>query len=128
MTLCRFAGATTLAIVLCACSSSPAIEPAPPEPGRAEIAAARQRIAAFEADPQQKDAGFIHKVQYQGRPAYLFISPCCDMFNYLYDADGRQLCAPSGGFAGFGDGTCKEVVQVGQGAPAPSRRKARPAD
>lgn len=45
-----------------------------------------------------------------GRPAYLVTAPCCDQFNPLYDADDRYVCAPSGGLAGHGDGSCPTWV------------------
>ncbi|MBA4217113.1 MAG: hypothetical protein IIA03_09610 [Proteobacteria bacterium] len=45
-----------------------------------------------------------------GRPAYLLTAPCCDHFNPLYDADGRYVCAPTGGFPGNGDGGCPDWV------------------
>jgi hypothetical protein len=39
---------------------------------------------------------------------YLFIEPSCvaDCFADLFDAEGRHVCAPSGGLTGRGDGRC----------------------
>lgn len=118
----RYASTAALALVLCGCSSQPAIQHASADPERATSASVRQRIASFESDPQHRDARSITKVMYQGEAAYLFISPCCDHFNYLYDADGRKLCAPSGGFAGYGDGTCKAPFEPRLRTAGSSRR------
>jgi hypothetical protein len=41
-----------------------------------------------------------------GQTYYYVRSPCCDMGNRLYDAQGNYVCAPDGGFAGRGDGKC----------------------
>ena len=64
----------------------------------------RQQIAGFEAgDENNPVAG---KVVFNGTSLYLLNSPCCDFVNYLYTADGKVFCAPSGGFTGRGDGKC----------------------
>ena len=39
---------------------------------------------------------------------YYINSPCCDRLNYLYDDDCNEVCAPSGGFTGTGDGSCPD--------------------
>jgi hypothetical protein len=39
---------------------------------------------------------------------YYMNSPCCDMYNFLYDDECQIVCAPSGGFAGDGDGRCPQ--------------------
>lgn len=48
----------------------------------------------------------VSRLQHKGATAYLFYANCCDQFNTLYDAEGRELCSPSGGLAGEGDGMC----------------------
>lgn len=48
----------------------------------------------------------VSRLQHKGATAYLFHANCCDQFNTLYDADGRELCSPSGGHTGDGDGKC----------------------
>jgi len=76
------------------------------------------RIAAFEAAaPERRPAG-IQRVLYHGKPAYLVASPCCDHFNYIYDAQGLRLCAPSGGIAGKGDGKCTGAITTESAARA----------
>jgi hypothetical protein len=57
----------------------------------------------------------ILRVQYLGKDAFLVTSPCCDLFNYLYDQTAKVLCAPTGGIAGQGDGRCKGAITRASG-------------
>ena len=50
----------------------------------------------------------IYKCSYQGDDAYYVTSPCCDMYNILFDKNGDKICAPDGGFSGQGDGGCTD--------------------
>lgn len=68
--------------------------------------AARQLIRDFEAGRTQAALSLIALLGPGARPVYLVISPCCDHFNYLYDSEGRSICAPTGGYGGAGDGLC----------------------
>lgn len=65
-----------------------------------------RKIQAFRAMPPREAPIKIWQFPHGGKPAYLFISPCCDQFNPLFDAVGALLCHPSGGIAGRGDGKC----------------------
>ena len=47
------------------------------------------------------------------RVYYYTVSPCCDLFNPLYDAAGKYVCSPDGGFTGRGDGQCPAEVRAG---------------
>lgn len=71
----------------------------------------REHIRAFEAG----ERGTAHMQRLMrdtdGQPFYLVTPLCCDQFNPLYDAHGRFVCAPSGGFAGNGDGRCPAWVR-----------------
>lgn len=88
---------------LAGCSSRPAEESSSgPSPYAADWVA--QQIAAFESGAEASRV--IGKVVHDGAPLYLIDSPCCDLFNFLYTAEGKVFCAPSGGFAGHGDGKC----------------------
>ena len=98
------------ALFASACSSPPSFETDPPENTPESTARVKRRISAFETASSSSAATSVMKIQYQGRPAYLFISPCCDQYNYLYDAEGARLCAPSGGLAGNGDGRCPDAL------------------
>ena len=57
-------------------------------------------------------AGFnpdkIMSYKYKGKTVYLAVMPCCDQMNLLLDSQGIQICAPSGGFSGHGDGKCPD--------------------
>jgi hypothetical protein len=79
-------------------------------PGRPSAWAAKQ-IADFEAG-KPVNGYKIQRVTYQGADAFLFIAPCCDRFNHLYDRAGNRICAPSGGITGQGDGKCAAPVSV----------------
>ena len=70
----------------------------------------KQQIALYEKPTSETTSQVTRKLTYAGKPAYLIPSPCCDKFDYLYDARGVILCAPSGGFAGRGDGSCPDVL------------------
>ena len=72
----------------------------------------KQQIDAYEMPTKEVGSQVTRKVVYSGKPAYLIPSLCCDKFNYLYDSKGVILCAPSGGFAGSGDGSCPEVLRT----------------
>ena len=92
-------------ILLLGCSSGPVRYVSPyPTPW------VKQQIAAYEASTLQNSSRVRQSVTYEGKRAYLIPSPCCDQYDYLYDASGVILCAPSGGFTGGGDGSCPDVL------------------
>ncbi len=72
----------------------------------------QREILRLESGARSSPAFPIQRVRYMGKVAYLVTAPCCDRFNYLYDASGQALCAPTGGFAGHGDGRCQGQVQA----------------
>jgi hypothetical protein len=47
----------------------------------------------------------ILRTRFGDRTVYYLSPACCDLPSELYDASGRLICYPSGGFAG-GDGRC----------------------
>lgn len=91
-----------------------------------------QRIRAFEQGTGRAADPPIALADPQGRAVYYFIGPCCDHFNRLYDADGRFICAPSGGFTGAGDGQCpgwahdERTWRQVRRAPAPAQQPSAP--
>ena len=95
----------SLSVLLLGCSSGGSVRYVSPYPARW----VKQQINAYETRAQESTS-VTRKVIYGGKPAYLIPSPCCDKFDYLYDSKGVILCAPSGGFAGDGDGSCPEVL------------------
>jgi len=44
-----------------------------------------------------------------GNIYYYLRSPCCDAPNFLYDQNGKYVCAPDGGLSGLGDGRCPNL-------------------
>lgn len=108
MSALSLAGRVALSVgwlVLEGCSAQPAryVSPYP-------VAWIKQQIAAYEMPTDQTPSRVTRSVIYAGKRAYLIPSPCCDRFDYLYDSSGAILCAPSGGFAGRGDGSCPDVL------------------
>ncbi len=67
-------------------------------------------IARLERAPVQNPPGIIVRYTYKGIAAYSIPSGCCDQFGYLYSASGAQICAPSGGISGRGDGRCPDFA------------------
>lgn len=79
-----------------------------PEPPRPPLPAwLEAQIAAWEGqDARYTEAYHVSRLQHKGATAYLVHAGCCDRFNTIYDANGRELCSPSGGHMGNGDGRC----------------------
>ncbi len=50
----------------------------------------------------------IDEYIYNGKTVYLYTAPCCDHYNTVYDENCKEICAPSGGFTGRGDGKCPD--------------------
>jgi hypothetical protein len=50
------------------------------------------------------EAVAVERATYKGKTVYYVAAPCCDRLNYVYDADGKKLGSPDGGFSGRGDG------------------------
>jgi hypothetical protein len=71
------------------------------------------KISGYEAGPAREAPIEIWQISYQGRPAFFFISPCCDRFNPLFSLSGENICSPSGGFSGSGDGKCPKPIDRG---------------
>lgn len=76
----------------------------------------KARIAGYERQPAQQAPSTIWRIIHQGAPAFYLVSPCCDQFNPLLDAGGKEICSPSGGFTGAGDGKCPHPMDAGTGA------------
>jgi len=76
----------------------------------------RIRIGQYEALPIDRAPLGIWRITRNGQPAYYVQSPCCDQFNPFYDAAGTEICSPSGGFTGRGDGKCPTPMDPGTDA------------
>jgi hypothetical protein len=51
---------------------------------------------------------YVARVVYHGEPSFFVMAGCCDQFNVLFDRCGTELCAPSGGISGIGNGRCPD--------------------
>jgi hypothetical protein len=50
----------------------------------------------------------VDEYLYNGKKVYLFTAQCCDFYNIVYDDSCRNICAPTGGITGKGDGKCPD--------------------
>ncbi len=73
--------------------------------------AVQARIRSYEDGTARRVTDILRLQHADGRAYYQFTAPCCDIPHPLYDAEGRYVCAPLGGFAGEGDGRCPEWVR-----------------
>lgn len=64
-------------------------------------------LAAFAAH----SPGTIWKYHYDGHTVFHVPRSCCDVPSALYDADGKVICGPDGGFTGKGDGRCADLFE-----------------
>lgn len=48
----------------------------------------------------------VDEYAFNGKTVFLFTADCCDFYNVVYDAECKEICAPSGGITGKGDGMC----------------------
>jgi hypothetical protein len=65
-------------------------------------------IARFTAAPVGNPPLSIYRFEYKDRTVYYVPPQCCDQFSSLYDAEGKIICSPDGGFTGRGDGRCTD--------------------
>lgn len=67
-----------------------------------------EKIEAIKAQPVYSPPGSVWEWKVDGKTYYYVTSDCCDQFNFLYDDECQEVCAPDGGFTGEGDGNCPE--------------------
>ncbi len=65
-----------------------------------------QLIAQMSAAPTTNPPSRILRYNWRGATVYFVPARCCDVPSALYDATGRRVCEPDGGFIGHGDGKC----------------------
>jgi len=68
-------------------------------------------VATYEKDPVGNPPQSIWQYEYKGQTVYYVPPQCCDQFSKLFDANGKVICAPDGGFTGNGDGMCSDFSQ-----------------
>jgi hypothetical protein len=73
--------------------------------GEAMPAWVKAMTAQLEALPAGHPPRAIYRATLGDKTVFYLTPTCCDIPSELYDADGKLLCYPSGGFAG-GDGRC----------------------
>ena len=76
----------------------------------------QERLVIYEAAGRQSPVIAVHAWTYKGQTVYEMLAGCCDRFNELYDASGRYLCAPGGGFTGTGDGKSPDAAAARRAA------------
>lgn len=92
----------------------PDIAETPPPPRESLPGWLEAKIAEWErSDADTTDALSVARIQHHGAPAYIVYANCCDRYNTLYDAQGRELCSPSGGITGQGDERCPKPEDPG---------------
>lgn len=67
-------------------------------------------IESFSALPPSRPPASIVRYRYRDQLVYFVPARCCDLPSVLYDADGRRLCMPNGGFVG-GDDRCLDFFE-----------------
>ena len=71
----------------------------------------QQKIEAIQAETKWNPPAEVNEYRYEGKQVYLFTSNCCDQYNSLYDSDCNNICSPSGGLTGNGDGKCNDFLE-----------------
>ena len=67
-------------------------------------------IVQYQLQPLGNPPQSIWQYEFQGKTVYYIPPQYCDMYGYLYDAEGTYICAPDGGFDGKGDGRCPNFL------------------
>jgi hypothetical protein len=64
-------------------------------------------VHELEAARRDNTTARIIRYRYRNEFVYFLESKCCDMFNNLYDINGKRICS-TGGVHGRGDGKCAD--------------------
>ena len=103
-----------LALLCVSCAEGDPRPPPPPDSSSASLPEwLRIKIAQFEASPADRAPLGVWRITHNGQPAFYLLSPCCDQYNPLFSAKGSEICNPSGGFTGRGDGKCPKPMDQG---------------
>ena len=71
----------------------------------------QHRIDSIKAELKWNPPAEVNEYVYDGKPVFLFTSNCCDQLIILLDGNCNYICAPSGGYAGKGDGKCTDFYE-----------------
>ncbi len=67
-------------------------------------------ITRLQSEPVRNPPAKILRYTYSQR-SYYYVPPAAgDQFSSLYNAVGKEICAPDGGISGAGDGKCPAFV------------------
>jgi hypothetical protein len=105
-----------LLCVSCAESDPRASTPSAPRPDSSSTSLPewlRVKIAEFDELPADRAPLGVWRISHNGQAAFYLLSPCCDQYNPLFSAEGHEICNPSGGFTGRGDGKCPAPMDQG---------------
>lgn len=67
-----------------------------------------RKIRKIKREEVRNPPASVWEWKVDGKTYYYITSDCCDQFNYLYDDNCNEVCAPDGGFSGGGDGNCPQ--------------------
>lgn len=67
-----------------------------------------RKIRKIKREEVRNPPASVWEWQVDEKTYYYITSDCCDQFNYLYDDNCNEVCAPDGGFSGGGDGNCPQ--------------------
>ena len=110
----RFVLAMSMAVLCGSCAQSEPRASQQSDPAASSLPEwLRAKIVQFEALPADRAPQGIWRITYNGQPAFYLQSPCCDQYNPLFSAQGNEICNPSGGFTGRGDGKCPKPMDQG---------------
>lgn len=117
-----------LIVLVCLSGALPAgcrgVEPPPHQPWL------KSMVDKLESDPLRNPPARLYRYTYRDATVYYLPAACCDIPSELFDAAGRLVCLPDGGFTGDGDGRCTDFFATRSGCElvwADPRAKAGPA-
>lgn len=67
-----------------------------------------RKIRKIKREEVRNPPASVWEWKVDGKTYYYITSDCCDQFNYLFDDNCNEVCAPDGGFSGAGDGNCPQ--------------------
>jgi len=75
-------------------------------------ACVQQKINAIKQQPKWNPPAQVNEYVYSDQTVYLFSADCCDRYTTAYDGNCKEVCSPSGGITGRGDGKCADFNDV----------------
>jgi hypothetical protein len=69
-------------------------------------------VTDFEERPVNNPPLSITECEYKDQTVYYVPPHCCDIPGIVYDLQGAEVCAPTGGLTGNGDGKCADFFDA----------------